>query len=250
MTTPAPPRALRLLIVEDVASDADLMVRELRRAGYAPDWDVVEDEARYLAAIARPLDLILCDYMLPQFGALRALELLRDRGADVPLIVVTGAVGEEKAVDCIKHGAVDCLLKDRLARLGTAVGQAITQAVERRRLREAEAVALRAGQMEQRLDGVKLAMREVAHLLNNNLALAVGTIDLLQADPSLSPEAREGLLTAVAALEEAARHLVRFQRVVRVETQESPVGLMLDVERSICSCMHAATTFCTGHRAA
>jgi hypothetical protein len=101
---------------------------------------------------------------------------------------------------------------------------------ERKRL---EAAVLQAGQMEQRLEGVKLAVREVAHLLNNDLALAVGTLDLLQVDRSLSAEARESVSTALAALDLAVQHLAKFQRVVRVETQESPIGLTLDVERSI-----------------
>ena len=225
----ASPRPLRVLIVEDVAHDADLMVRELRRAGYAPDWERVEDEPTYLAALAQTPDVILSDYALPQFGALRALELLGVRGLDVPLIVLTGAVGEETAVDCIKRGAADYLLKDRLVRLGTAVAQAI----EQRRLREAEAAMLQARQMEQRLEGVKLTVREVAHILNNDLALAVGTLDLLQDDPGLSSEALESVHAALAALDAAAQHLTQFQRVVRVETQVTPIGLALDVERSI-----------------
>ena len=73
----------------------------------------------------------------------------------------------------------------------------------------------------------------MAHLLNNDLALAVGTIDLLQDDPTLSPEVREGLQTTLTALGEAAQHLAKFQRVVRVATQETPIGLTLDIDRSI-----------------
>jgi two-component system cell cycle sensor histidine kinase/response regulator CckA len=128
------PRLLRLLIVEDLPEDADLLVRALQRAGYIVDWQRVEDEAAYLAALTQPVDLILCDYALPRFSALRALELLGEQQQGIPLIVVTGAVGEETAVACIKRGATDYLLKDRLARLGTAVDQAL----EQRRLREAE----------------------------------------------------------------------------------------------------------------
>ncbi len=87
--------------------------------------------------------------------------------------------------------------------------------------------------MEQRLEGVTLTVREVAHVLNNDLALAVGTLDLLQDDPGLSSDALEGVRAALDALDAAARHLATFQRIVRVETQETPLGLMLDVERSI-----------------
>ena len=137
--TVATPRPLRLLIVEDYAEDGDMMVRELRHAGYAPDWEVVDDEPAFRAALARPIDVILSDYALPQFSAPRGLEILNELRLSIPLIVVTGAVGEETAAECIKQGAADYLLKDRLARLGTAVGQAI----EQRRLREAERLSER-----------------------------------------------------------------------------------------------------------
>ncbi len=107
---------------------------------------------------------------------------------------------------------------------------AFADITERKRVEEA---MLQAAQMEQRLVGVKLAVREVAHLLNNDLALAVGTLDLLQQDPELSAGTLESVQAALAALDAAAQHLVRFQRVVRVETQETPLGFALDVERSI-----------------
>jgi len=96
---------------------------------------------------------------------------------------------------------------------------------------------LQAGQMEQRLEGVRLAVREVDHLLNDDFALAVGTLNLLREEPTLPVEALESVRTALA-LETAARHLAKFQGVVRVETQDSPIGLTLDVERSIRSAGH------------
>lgn len=122
---------LRILIVEDNPDDAELVVHRLRQAGLDFAWQRVEDETAYLAALERGPDLILADYHLPRFNALRALSLLQERGIDIPLIVVTGAVGEEAAVECMRRGAADYLLKDRLARLGPAV----RSAVERHRLR-------------------------------------------------------------------------------------------------------------------
>jgi PAS domain S-box-containing protein len=115
---------------------------------------------------------------------------------------------------------------------GHVRGRVITFAdiTERKRI---EMAVLQAGQAEQRLDGVKLAVREVAHLLNNDLALAVGTLELLLGDHGLSTGTLEGMQTALAACAAAAEHLAKFQRVVRVETQETPIGLTLDVNRSI-----------------
>ena len=97
-------------------------------------------------------DVVLCDYNLPQFDALRALEVLRERWPDVPFLIVSGSIGEETAVEAIKHGAADYLLKDRLGRLGPAVRQAL----EERSLREAERrgrEALRASEEQYRVAG-------------------------------------------------------------------------------------------------
>ena len=118
---------LRVLILEDRATDAELMLHELRRVGYEPDWRRVETAADYLTCLVPTLDVILADYTLPQFDALRALHFLQDRGLDTPFIVVTGSVGEEAAVECMKQGATDYLLKDRLGRLGAAVERALQQ---------------------------------------------------------------------------------------------------------------------------
>jgi two-component system cell cycle sensor histidine kinase/response regulator CckA len=108
------------------------MVEELRRQGFAFAWQLVDTEAAYVAALDTPPDVILCDYSMPGLGAPRALELLQARRLDLPFIVVTGNVSEEVATDCIKRGASDYLLKDRLTRLGPAVAQAIAQARLRR----------------------------------------------------------------------------------------------------------------------
>ena len=122
---------LRVLVLEDRDSDAELMLHELRRAGFAPAWRLVNSKADFLANLAPDIDVVLADYHLPAFDAPHALELLQERDLDIPFIVVSGTINEEAAVDCMKRGAADYLLKDRLARLGPAV----TRAIEERRLR-------------------------------------------------------------------------------------------------------------------
>src|SRR5450631_2259343 len=109
---------LKLLIVEDSADDTDLLLEELRRAGFAPDWKRVETGPDFLAEITKLPDMILSDYSLPQFSGLQAAKLLRESGLDIPFILVSGTVGEEMAVEAMKLGATDYLLKDRIARLG------------------------------------------------------------------------------------------------------------------------------------
>jgi diguanylate cyclase (GGDEF)-like protein len=116
-----------VLILEDREEDAELMVHELRRAGFDPQWQRVDTEGDFLAHLNQELDVVLADYSLPQFDAQRALEHLKKRGLDVPFIIVSGCIGEERAVECMKYGATDYLLKDRLTRLGQAVRKAVDE---------------------------------------------------------------------------------------------------------------------------
>ncbi|HNP72571.1 MAG TPA: PAS domain S-box protein, partial [Kouleothrix sp.] len=128
---------LHALILEDHPADTERIAHELRQAGFTANYRVVEGEAEYMDALNPALDVILASYALPGFSALRALELLRARGLDIPFIVLSSTLGEDLAVHALRQGATDYLLKDRLARLGTAVAQAI----EQRRLRRAQRYA-------------------------------------------------------------------------------------------------------------
>jgi diguanylate cyclase (GGDEF)-like protein len=131
-------RPLRLLILEDRPEDADLALRQLRRAGFDPTWRRVEDEEGFKANLDPDLDLIIADYHQPQFDALRALKLMQEAGLEVPFVLVSGAVGEDMAVAAVRLGAADYVLKDRLGRLGTAVENALEQAKLRRRQQEGQ----------------------------------------------------------------------------------------------------------------
>ncbi len=124
---------LRVLILEDREADAELLALELSRAGFAPEWTRVSSEAEYLAELEKGYDVILADYRLPQFDGLQALQLMQERGLDIPFVLVSGTIGEDLAVEAMKRGAADYLLKDRLARLGAAVARAL----EEKQLREA-----------------------------------------------------------------------------------------------------------------
>src|SRR5205807_5480814 len=125
-----PEKPLNVLIAEDNQNDAELVLRELRRAGFAPRWRRVETEAEFCANLDPELDIILSDYAMPQFSGLRALELAKQHRVDVPFIIISGTIGEEIAVTTIQKGAADYLLKDRLGRLG----QAVEHALENKRL--------------------------------------------------------------------------------------------------------------------
>lgn len=130
--------ALKILLVEDDPVDSKLIQRQLRLDGFEQIPACVDNEADFLAQLEQPPDVILCDFSLPQFDAFRALELLQARCLEIPFLIVSGTIGEERAVEGLKRGAADFLDKDRLGRLGSA----IRQAVEQRRLREVEKESL------------------------------------------------------------------------------------------------------------
>jgi PAS domain S-box-containing protein len=121
-------KKLRVLILEDNPADAELMEWQLKKAGINFAARRVDSRSEYLKVLkAFEPDLILADYMLPKFNALQALELRKKTAPLTPFIVVTGSISEEIAVECMKQGVDDYLLKDRLARLGEAVRHSLTK---------------------------------------------------------------------------------------------------------------------------
>jgi PAS domain S-box-containing protein len=131
-------KPLNALLVEDSRDDADLLAYELRNAGFNLNLVRVETEPDFLAELSKKPDIILSDYSMPRFSGLRAMELARESGLDIPFILISGTVGEDVAVDAMRGGATDYLLKDRLSRLGQAVERALAEAKERTKLKEAE----------------------------------------------------------------------------------------------------------------
>ena len=116
---------VRVLILEDNAVDAELMIRELRQAGLDVEADRVQSELAYAAALAGDPDLILSDNAVPTFGSREALGLLRSRKQDTPFIVVSGTLPADIAAQLLQQGADDFVLKNELNRLGAAALQAL-----------------------------------------------------------------------------------------------------------------------------
>jgi len=130
---------LHILLLEDVATDAELSLRELRQEGLRFTAQRVVTEAEFLAALRRPaLNLILADYTLPSYDGLSALALAQQERPEVPFLFVSGTLGEETAIDALHRGATDYVLKQRLDRLGPAVQRALHEVEERTRRRQAE----------------------------------------------------------------------------------------------------------------
>jgi PAS domain S-box-containing protein len=120
--------ALRLLILEDDPIDAELEVAALEEAGYACQWERVDTRPKFLASLDTPeYDAILADYTLPSFDGLTALQLFLARDLDIPFIFVSGAMGEEAAIESLKAGATDYVLKERLSRLAPIMKRALQE---------------------------------------------------------------------------------------------------------------------------
>lgn len=131
--------SLAVLLVEDNDDDAQLVLRILRKAGYAPLHQRVETADSLLTALSeRHWDIVISDFNLPGFSGLQALDLVRRSGIDLPFILVSGAIGEETAVQAMKAGAHDYVMKDNLTRLPMAVQRELREAEERRARHEAE----------------------------------------------------------------------------------------------------------------
>jgi PAS domain S-box-containing protein len=199
---------LRILLAEDLASDAELEERELRRAGLTFVTQRVDTRAAFVAALAafQP-DLILSDYRMPRFDGMEALALATERSPGTPLIIVTGSAQEETAVECLKAGAVDYVLKGHLGRLAPAVRAALEQRRAAAERRKADA-ALQASEMRYRSlfenagDAILVADAATGEIVNANrraLELTGRSLDELRAmrqsdlvPPELAGFARDG----------------------------------------------------------
>lgn len=179
---------LKVLLVEDSSDDAELVTRQLRRGGYELTYERAETREAFKAALeSGPWDVIISDYSLPTYDGLTALADLRASGKDIPFILVSGTIGEALAVDVMKAGAHDYVLKDHLTRLPAAVEREVREAgarAEQRRMREQLVIS-------ERMASAGALAAGVAHEINNPLAVAMSNIDFVTGVlAQLGPEAR------------------------------------------------------------
>ncbi len=128
--------SLRLLMIEDNPDDEALVIRSIRKGGFDVEHLRVENREQLLEALRQQdWDIVLSDYQMPEFNGLNALRTVKERAPDLPFIIVSGTIGEELAVEAMRSGAQDYLMKDNLARLVPAIRRELNDADERRALR-------------------------------------------------------------------------------------------------------------------
>ncbi|MCB9561849.1 MAG: response regulator [Kofleriaceae bacterium] len=210
-------RPLRVLFIEDTEDDMLLVLRELRRGGFAPDWLRVQDAAELSTALAEAWELVLCDFTLPGFGPMAALEQVRERRGDVPFIVVSGTIGEEAAVELLRAGAHDFVLKDRLARLVPAVDRELREALNRVELRRAEDALARVEKLRalgQMATGIAHDLKNVLNPLGLHLELVDRALRRAGVDSHAS----------VATMREIMQHGVATIDRLRAFCRQEPDG--------------------------
>ncbi|MGD0020701.1 MAG: PAS domain S-box protein [Smithellaceae bacterium] len=177
-STASKPQSLRVLMVEDSEDDVLLIIRELKKGGYNPVYEWVETATAMKKALKeKQWDIILCDYKLPKFNAPSAIALLKEANIDIPLIIVSGTIGEETAVECMRLGAHDYIMKNNLSRLCQAITRELEGADSRSRRKQAEK-SLRESEerfrslFENSLMGISAATPN-GHLIHANPAYAL-----------------------------------------------------------------------------
>jgi signal transduction histidine kinase len=158
-------KPIRVLIVEDSENDALLLLRELRRGGFEPEFERVDTADSMVRALAKHTwDLVIADYIMPHFSGIAALELLKETGLDIPFIVVSGRIGEDVAVAAMKAGAHDYMMKGNLKRLNPSIERELREAEVRCERRRADEQAKR------NMEGIK-ALHEIDLAITSSLDL-------------------------------------------------------------------------------
>ncbi len=184
-------QGVRVLLLEDSRPDADLIEAALRRE--LPNVEIrhVMERDGFLTHLAdRRPDLVLSDYSLPQFDGFEALALVRERCPDLPFIFVSGVLGEEIAIESLRRGATDYVLKQRLARLPAVVTRAVSEATERAERRRAE-------------DNLRLLVAELSHRVKNTLATVLSIAQQTIRGAASLEAFEETFIGRVVALSEA-----------------------------------------------
>jgi signal transduction histidine kinase len=233
--------ALHILHLEDSRNDADLIAHTLKEGRVTCVIECVDNEALYVAALRRGgMDIILADYRIPGFDGVSALLLAMDIRPELPFIFVSGTIGEDLAIESVRLGATDYVVKDKLARLVPSVRRAILEVRERRervmaeeRLRLSEEQLLHA----QKMESIGTLAGGIAHDFNNILGIILGYASVLRdgnVDPVRSGKSLDAMIAAVERGSALVRQLLTFAR--KSEVQFAPIRVNDAVEEVVSLC--------------
>jgi two-component sensor histidine kinase len=223
-------QVLRILLLEDSALDAELVTEALIDAGLSMsiEWVVSADE--FTGAVRdKSWDLILADYLLPAFNGLHALEIAREMSRATPFVFVSGALGEEVAVEALKRGATDYVLKDKLDRLPATVLRALAEARERGEKERAQDA------LQRMLDERTALLHELDHRVKNNLQLLLSLIgiEFRQAEGEQVRQVLGRMKERMQALGAAHRDLYDRQGSTRFDASSFAKGLCEELTSSV-----------------
>jgi signal transduction histidine kinase len=235
-------KSLRVLIVEDSENDALLLLKELTRSGYDPFYERVYTGADLKLSLENQAwDVIISDFVMPQFDGLEALKLIKEMGIDTPIIIISGKISDETAVRAMKAGAADYIMKDNLKRLGPAIERELKEAFTRRE-REKASKALREREEELRvlkkLDQLKDEfVGMVSHELRTPLTVILGALStvITEGDRLSRQQARQLISDAyyeAETLSDILANLLELARAQanRLQITEEPVNVGEEID--------------------
>ncbi|MPR08470.1 sensor histidine kinase [Microvirga tunisiensis] len=223
-------RVLRILLLEDSALDAELVTEALIEAGLPVSIERVVSADEFTRAVRdESWDLILADYLLPAFNGLNALEIAQEMARATPFVFVSGALGEEVAVEALKRGATDYVLKDKLDRLPATVLRALAEARERGERRRAQDA------LQQMLDERTALLHELDHRVKNNLQLLLSLIgiEVRQAEDEQVRQVLGRMKERMQALAAAHRDLYDGQGSTRFDASSFAKGICEELTSSV-----------------
>jgi len=238
-------KPLRVLIIEDSENDALLLLRELKRSGYDPTYERVYAAADLISALEKQSwDIIIADFVMPQFSGLEALKMIRSKELDVPVIIMSGKISDETAVTAMKAGASDYIMKDNLIRLGPAIERELYETSMRIKSEKAS-TALREREDELRsLKKVNQLKDEfiglVSHELRTPLTVILGALStvMTEGDKISRREIKQLIGDAYFEAENLADILANLLELARAQANrlqitEEPVNIRDAIEATI-----------------